>query len=83
MGSGSSDWDRPTIRASVSDRATFFAESDWTAGVVGLGYVGLRLVVTDHSGAPYRQFARSAERVFDTRGVYRRLGLTVDNVEYL
>jgi UDP-N-acetyl-D-glucosamine dehydrogenase len=30
----------------VSDRATFFAEERWTAGVIGLGYVGLPLLLT-------------------------------------
>ena len=36
----------PTIRRSVTDRERFFAESTWTAGVIGLGYVGLPLVMT-------------------------------------
>jgi UDP-N-acetyl-D-glucosamine dehydrogenase len=30
----------------VSDRAKFFSSSPWTAGVVGLGYVGLPLLTT-------------------------------------
>lgn len=64
----------------MSDRATVFAKSDWTAGVVGLGYVGLPLVLTDRSGARYRQIA---ELVFATRWAYRRLGIVLDNVEAL
>jgi UDP-N-acetyl-D-glucosamine dehydrogenase len=30
----------------MSDRATFFRDERWTAGVIGLGYVGLPLAVT-------------------------------------
>jgi UDP-N-acetyl-D-glucosamine dehydrogenase len=30
----------------VSDRAEFFAKEKWTAGIIGLGYVGLPLLVT-------------------------------------
>ncbi len=30
----------------MTDRESFFAESPWTAGVIGLGYVGLPLVMT-------------------------------------
>jgi UDP-N-acetyl-D-glucosamine dehydrogenase len=30
----------------VTDRAEFFAEDHWTAGIIGLGYVGLPLLVT-------------------------------------
>ena len=30
----------------MTDRATFFAEENWTAGIIGLGYVGLPLLVT-------------------------------------
>jgi UDP-N-acetyl-D-glucosamine dehydrogenase len=30
----------------VNDKARFFAEEPWTAGIIGLGYVGLPLLVT-------------------------------------
>ena len=30
----------------MTDRAAFFAEDHWTAGIIGLGYVGLPLLVT-------------------------------------
>lgn len=43
----------------------------------------LAVVLTDHSDLPYDAIARSAAAVFDTRGVYRRLGVTPDNVEVL
>ncbi|HUG08099.1 MAG TPA: nucleotide sugar dehydrogenase [Acidimicrobiia bacterium] len=48
----------------------------------GAGY-DMAVILTDHSGAPYREIARAATRVFDTRGVYRRLGIVLDNVEAL
>lgn len=41
------------------------------------------VILTDHSGLPYESIARSAGAVFDTRGVYRRLGIDAANVEAL
>lgn len=43
----------------------------------------LALILTDHDQVDYRQVAQSAHRVFDTRGVFRRLGLLSDRVEQL
>jgi UDP-N-acetyl-D-glucosamine dehydrogenase len=43
----------------------------------------LAVVLTDHSGVPYEEIARSVGSVFDTRGVYRRLGLDLPNVQLL
>ena len=40
-------------------------------------------VLTDHTDIPYETIARSVPRVFDARGVYRRLGIDADNVETL
>jgi UDP-N-acetyl-D-glucosamine dehydrogenase len=48
----------------MSERARFFAESEWTGGVIGLGYVGLPLAVTMvRSGLPAIGFDVSADRV--------------------
>jgi UDP-N-acetyl-D-glucosamine dehydrogenase len=44
--------------------------SDWTLG----------LVLTDHDVVDYVRLADEVDVVFDTRGVYRRLGITADNV---
>jgi UDP-N-acetyl-D-glucosamine dehydrogenase len=41
------------------------------------------VVLTDHSGIDYAKLAERVEVVFDTRGVYRRLGLEAANVESL
>ncbi|HEX7098355.1 MAG TPA: nucleotide sugar dehydrogenase [Acidimicrobiia bacterium] len=40
----------------------------------------LAVVLTDHKSIDYRTLADRVEQVFDTRGVYRRLGITADNV---
>ncbi len=48
----------------VTDRARFFAEEPWTAGIVGLGYVGLPLLVTSvNSGLSGIGFDVSPARV--------------------
>ncbi len=48
----------------MSDRASFFAEDQWTGGVIGLGYVGLPLAVTMVShGLSAIGFDHSEERV--------------------
>ncbi|MEY3019109.1 MAG: hypothetical protein RLZZ272_93 [Actinomycetota bacterium] len=48
----------------MTDPVTTFAEGRWTAGVVGLGYVGLPLVMTAiEAGLPVIGFDVSAERV--------------------
>jgi UDP-N-acetyl-D-glucosamine dehydrogenase len=43
----------------------------------------LAAILTDHAESPYQQIANEIPLVFDARGVYRRLGLTVANVEAL
>jgi UDP-N-acetyl-D-glucosamine dehydrogenase len=40
----------------------------------------LAVVLTDHDGVDYERLAASVPQVFDTRGVYRRLGLDLPNV---
>ncbi|MFO7778045.1 MAG: nucleotide sugar dehydrogenase [Nitriliruptoraceae bacterium] len=40
----------------------------------------LAVVLTDHDAVDYAAVAREVPQVFDTRGVYRRLGLDVSNV---
>ena len=40
-------------------------------------------VLTDHADLPYAEVAGSVPWVFDARGAYRRLGLSVSNVESL
>jgi UDP-N-acetyl-D-glucosamine dehydrogenase len=48
----------------VTDRASFFAEERWTAGIIGLGYVGLPLLVTAvNSGLAAIGFDVSEEKV--------------------
>ena len=50
----------------MRDPVVTFAEGRWTAGVVGLGYVGLPLVMTAvEAGLPVIGFDVSAERVAD------------------
>jgi UDP-N-acetyl-D-glucosamine dehydrogenase len=50
----------------VSDRAEHFAKGDWTAGVIGLGYVGLPLLVTAvNNGLSAVGFDVSERRVAD------------------
>jgi UDP-N-acetyl-D-glucosamine dehydrogenase len=47
-----------------NDRARFFAEEQWTGGVIGLGYVGLPLAVTlVQNGLKAIGYDRSAQRV--------------------
>jgi UDP-N-acetyl-D-glucosamine dehydrogenase len=41
------------------------------------------VILTDHPGVDYEALAGAVAVVFDTRGVYRRLGLTPDNLEAL
>ena len=40
----------------------------------------LAVVLTDHKSIDYRALAERVVQVFDTRGVYRRLGIAADNV---
>ena len=40
-------------------------------------------VLTDHSDLDYKRLADQVPAVFDARGVYRRLGITAENVEAL
>ena len=50
----------------MSDRAEHFAKGDWTAGVIGLGYVGLPLLVTAvNNGLSAVGFDVSERRVAD------------------
>jgi UDP-N-acetyl-D-mannosaminuronate dehydrogenase len=60
----------------VSEIESFFEETAWTAGVVGLGYVGLPLAVS----AARRGLGVAG---IDTLSVYRRLGIDPDNVTRL
>jgi UDP-N-acetyl-D-glucosamine dehydrogenase len=47
--------------------------ADWTMAVV----------LTDHDAVDYARLADEVDVVFDTRGVYRRVGVTADNVVVL
>lgn len=47
------------------------------------GGYDLAVILTDHSDLDYEGIAASATSVFDTRGVYRRLGLAPENLEVL
>ena len=68
----------PTIHRSVIDRERFFAESTWTAGVIGLGYVGLPLVVT----ASKRGLSAVGFDVSDDRVVTLNSGVSpVDDID--
>jgi UDP-N-acetyl-D-glucosamine dehydrogenase len=61
------------------------------AGITGRGFTSLgdeagaegydvAVVLTDHDDVDYAAVAERVDFVFDTRGVYRRLGLRLDNV---
>ena len=43
----------------------------------------LAAILTDHPSIDYKAIAELVPRVFDSRGVYRRLGIMADNVEAL
>ena len=43
----------------------------------------LAAVLTDHSDLDYKRLADQVPAVYDARGVYRRLGITAENVEPL
>jgi UDP-N-acetyl-D-glucosamine dehydrogenase len=43
----------------------------------------MAVVLTDHDDIDYRGLAAHVPVVFDTRGVYRRLGIDADNVVVL
>jgi UDP-N-acetyl-D-glucosamine dehydrogenase len=43
----------------------------------------LAAVLTDHSDVDYKRLADQVPAVYDARGVYRRLGITAENVEPL
>jgi UDP-N-acetyl-D-glucosamine dehydrogenase len=43
----------------------------------------IAVILTDHSDIDYSKLAREIGIVFDTRGVYRRLGVEASNVESL
>jgi UDP-N-acetyl-D-glucosamine dehydrogenase len=60
----------------------FDVENDLDDGGEG-GPYDVAVILTDHSALSYEQIAASATSVFDTRGVFRRMGLAVDNVEAL
>lgn len=53
------------------------------AALDGLDGYDVAVVLTDHSDLPYEVIATSVPHVFDARGVYRRLGLALSNVEAL
>ena len=40
----------------------------------------MAIVLTDHDDVPYEKLAEHVSVVFDTRGVYRRKGIEVDNL---
>ena len=40
----------------------------------------MAIVLTDHDAVDYQRLADEVPVVFDTRGVYRRLGISADNV---
>jgi len=45
-----------------------------------LGGYAMAVVLTDHDAIDYARIAAEVDVVFDTRGVYRRLGIDADNV---
>ncbi len=53
------------------------------AGAGDFGRFDLATILTDHAVLPYEAIAAEVPLVFDTRGVYRRLGLEASNVEAL
>jgi UDP-N-acetyl-D-glucosamine dehydrogenase len=64
----------------MNDRARFFAESDWTGGIIGLGYVGLPLAVTMASrGLDVIGFDVSEEHVATLRSGESRIEDVTDD----
>jgi UDP-N-acetyl-D-glucosamine dehydrogenase len=53
---------------------------DAVDGSDALDRFALAAVLTDHGDTDYERIAREVPVVYDARGVYRRLGLTFDNV---
>jgi len=53
---------------------------DVVADLTDLGGWEHAVVLTDHDGVDYERLAAGVPLVFDTRGVYRRLGLSLPNV---
>jgi UDP-N-acetyl-D-glucosamine dehydrogenase len=53
------------------------------ADIDDLSGFDLAAILTDHTDLPYQAIARDVPLVFDSRGVYRRLGLRASNVEPL
>lgn len=53
------------------------------AGATDISGFDLAAILTDHSDLPYQAIADEVPLVFDSRGVYRRLGLQAPNVEPL
>ena len=45
-----------------------------------LGQFEIAAILTDHAGLDYEKIAREVPLVYDARGIYRRLGLSFDNV---
>jgi UDP-N-acetyl-D-glucosamine dehydrogenase len=48
-----------------------------------LGRIQIAVVLTDHATVDYARIAQQVPLVFDTRGVYRRLGIVSDSVSSL
>ncbi len=68
----------PLIDARRIEKHGFAAATDGD-----LSGFDLAVILTDHSSISYEGIARSIPLVFDTRGVYRRLGLEFENVNAL
>ena len=53
------------------------------SGTNGFGSYDLAVILTDHSDLDYQKFSDEVSIVFDTRGVYRRLGINASGVSSL
>jgi UDP-N-acetyl-D-mannosaminuronate dehydrogenase len=49
----------------------------------GFSSFDLATILTDHVDLPYARISAEVPLVFDSRGVYRRLGIPASNVEAL
>jgi UDP-N-acetyl-D-glucosamine dehydrogenase len=64
-------------------RDGYVVVADLGAGLTTSGGWDLAIVLTDHDDVDYAALAERVPLVFDTRGVYRRLGLRPANVVVL
>jgi UDP-N-acetyl-D-glucosamine dehydrogenase len=73
----------PLVPAGRLARDGYEVVPDLDEGLSASGGWDLAIVLTDHDDVDYEALAARVPLVFDTRGVYRRLGLRPSNVVVL